>query len=177
MRLFIAVNFNDETKQQILKVQEQLRSQSVRGNFTRPENLHLTLIFLGETPENRLDSLHSILKAVTVPSFKISFTRTGCFKRRNSELWWLGTELNSPGHLALAEIQKQLAHNLESENFNFDKKPLNTHITLGREVIHNKPINISFPNINTNIERSNISLKKSEHIKGVLTYTNIYLSL
>ena len=52
MRLFIAINFDEETKQSIIAVQRRLREWG-RGNFSHPENLHLTLAFLGETAPER----------------------------------------------------------------------------------------------------------------------------
>jgi 2'-5' RNA ligase len=48
MRLFVAINFNDDTRSRLLALGEEIRSHSVRGNFSAPENLHLTLAFLGE---------------------------------------------------------------------------------------------------------------------------------
>jgi 2'-5' RNA ligase len=171
MRLFIAITVNDEIKQQILKLQDQLRFQSMRGNFSRPENLHVTLVFLGETPEQRLDSLHKIIDSVQVQPFDISFSCAGCFKRHGTELWWIGADSVDPGLAALFSIHKRLVQQLEAENFNFDKKPLNTHITLGREIVHYKPIVLECPQITVRAER--ISLMKSEHIRGVLTYTEV----
>ena len=41
MRLFIAIKFNDEIKNALLSMQEQLKSANIRGNYTKPENLHL----------------------------------------------------------------------------------------------------------------------------------------
>ena len=53
MRLFIAINFNTETCTQLLALRDELRIESQRGSFTAPENLHLTLVFLGECDEDR----------------------------------------------------------------------------------------------------------------------------
>jgi len=40
LRLFISVNCDDKVKDQFLSVQEMIKKQSVKGNFSRPENLH-----------------------------------------------------------------------------------------------------------------------------------------
>ena len=52
MRLFLAVNFDDATKHRIQAVQQRLR-EVAQGDFSRPENLHLTLAFLGEVPAQK----------------------------------------------------------------------------------------------------------------------------
>ena len=53
MRLFIAIRFSPEIRQTLLDAVSGLRAQARSGNFTRPENLHLTLAFLGETNQTK----------------------------------------------------------------------------------------------------------------------------
>jgi len=171
MRLFIAVNFSDEIKNAILKVQGHLRSQSARGNFTRPENLHLTLAFLGETPEGNLDCLYTIIEGIKSPSFSIRFNRTGCFTHSRKELWWMGAEGSSPGLSSLKSIHDKLIRDLLDAGFSVDERPFNAHITLAREVKHFNPITLDCPEIILNVNR--VSLMKSEHIGGLLTYTEL----
>jgi len=169
MRLFIAVNFSNDIKNRILDVQEHLRSQSTRGNFTRPENFHLTLAFIGETPEEKLETLHKIIDNISSPSFDISFNRTGCFTHSNKELWWIGAE---PDELsAMKAIHSKLIRDLLGAGFPVDSRPFNAHITLAREVKHLKPIVLTCPQIILKVNR--VSLMKSEHLRGVLTYTEL----
>jgi 2'-5' RNA ligase len=178
MRLFIAVNFNDEIKNRLLEIQDRLRAQCLRGNFTRSENFHLTLAFLGETSEERLNVLFRILEEINkppyeaTPPFEISFNRTGCFTHSRKELWWIGAERNSAGHSLLEAIHARLLDRLSEEGFSVDKRPFNAHITLGREIKHSQAITLDCPEIKISVDR--ISLMKSEHIRGVLTYTEIF---
>ena len=171
MRLFIAVNFNDEIKNQILEVQEQLRSRSTKGNFTRPENLHLTLAFLGETPEEKLACLRGIIGDIRSPPFDIAFSRTGCFTHSRKELWWIGTEGGSPGLSSLKSIHSKLVRDLLDAGFPVDERPFNAHITLAREVKRLEPIVLTCPEIILKVNR--VSLMKSEHPGRVLTYTEL----
>ena len=46
MRLFIAINFNEDVTDDLARLQAELRDCGAEGNFTRPENLHLTLAFI-----------------------------------------------------------------------------------------------------------------------------------
>ena len=169
MRLFIAVNFTDEVKKRLLEIQERLRSQSLSGNFTRPENLHLTLAFLGETPEEKLSSLFQIIEDIKVTPFEVFFNHTGCFIHSRKELWWIGAGENDPGLRQLGDIHGQLLSRLLDARFSVDERPFNPHITLGREIKHSRPISLCCPEITVSINR--ICLMKSERIKGVLTYT------
>ena len=172
MRLFIAVNFSDEIKNRLLKIQEQLRAQALKGSFTRLENFHLTLAFLGETPEEKLGTLSRIMEEIESPPFEIVFNRTGCFTHSRKELWWIGADRpDSPGISRLKAIHAQLLCRLEEEGFSVDKRPFNAHITVGRELKHSIPIVLDAPEIAVRVDR--LSLMKSEHIKGVLTYTEI----
>ena len=171
MRLFIAVNFCEKIKNQIIVLQEQLRDQSLKGNFTRPENLHLTLAFLGETPEEKIGLIYRIIEEIKTPPLEIYFNRTGCFTHSRKELWWVGADPKSPGLPFLQAIQGQLVDLLIKAGLPVDRRSFNAHITLGREIKHSMPIILDNPAITVRVDR--ISLMKSEHIRGLLTYTEI----
>ena len=51
MRLFIAIQPDRQMKDALRAVQNELRRRGVEGNYTRAENLHLTLAFIGEYPD------------------------------------------------------------------------------------------------------------------------------
>lgn len=172
MRLFIAVNFSDEVKNRILEIQEQLRAQSLRGNFTLPQNFHLTLAFLGETPEEKAAGLFGIIKEIHAAPFEISFNHTGCFTHTRKELWWIGADPGSPGLPPLKSIHGGLLELLIKAGFSVDSRPFSAHITLGREIKHSGSIVLDRPDIAVGVNR--ISLMKSEHIQGRLTYTEIF---
>ena len=52
MRTFIAIRFDEAIKEKITEVQDKLRDAAEKGHFTDRDNLHLTLIFLGEVSPN-----------------------------------------------------------------------------------------------------------------------------
>ena len=172
MRLFIAVNLSDEIKGKIIKIQDQLRSQCIRGTFSRPENLHLTLAFIGETSEDKLEMLYRIIGKTKTPPLEIVFSRSGCFTHSHKELWWIGANKGTPGVSRLEDIHTQLINDLSEAGFPVDRRPFNVHITLAREIRHNLPITLDCPEIK--IRADHISLMKSENICRVLTYTEIF---
>jgi len=174
MRLFIAVNFDNLVKKQLLEIQELLRLQCTRGNFTRPENLHLTLAFLGETPEEKVPSILKIIddvQALAYLPFEVSFTQTGCFTHSRKELWWVGAAKDDPGLSRLSAIHGGLVKRLSDAGLSVDNRAFSPHITLGREVKHQERITLNRSEIKVKVDR--ISLMKSEHIRGKLTYSEL----
>jgi len=188
LRLFIAVNCDDETKDLLLSVQDIIKSQSIKGNFSRPENLHLTLAFLGETPEEQVPAICSVIRDAVHPPiapFTLAFSQTGCFTHSGKELWWIGAEHSDPqprpkvegspldpSLAILKKIRRQITDGLSAQGIAFDNRTFNPHITLGREIKHTAPIVIERQQIIFPVSR--ISLMKSERVGGVLEYTEVY---
>ena len=171
MRLFIAINFCEKTKNEILHLQESLRSQSQRGNFSRPENLHLTLAFLGDTPEEKVPAIFDIISRLKIQPFKTYFNYTGCFTRSRKELWYIGAKPDCPGLPLLKNIHEQLLDSLLQAGCSVDQRPFRAHITLGREIKCSEPVVLDKPDIVVNVDR--ISLMRSENVRGKLIYTEI----
>ncbi|MDR2433805.1 MAG: RNA 2',3'-cyclic phosphodiesterase [Treponema sp.] len=176
MRLFIAVNFDEAIKSRLVQIRDRISAQALRGNFSRPENLHLTLVFLGETPAGKVPAICSIMtdtqRTLFLHEFTLDFTHTGCFRHSNRELWWIAAEKTDPALGVLAELRRRLTGGLLAEGIAFDNRPFNAHITLGREIKHTSPIVLPGEKITAPINR--ICLMKSEHIGGVLVYTEIF---
>lgn len=175
MRLFIAINFNDSIKKKLQEIIEDLRRESKRGSFSRIENLHLTLAFLGEIEEERVANLISIMDEIAAEPFKLQLSHLGAFNRKGSSesLYWCGIKHNK----VLYKVQEKLAAMLKENDFKLDYKPFRPHITLARRCI--LPKDFSLENFNKLIVDDSmvvkeISLMKSERINGVLTYTEIY---
>jgi len=175
MRLFISINCNTETRDNLLSIQEKIKSQSTKGNFTRPENLHLTLVFLGETKEENIPVISTVIKNAIQyydKSFYLIFSKVRNFKHFNKELWWIGVDSSVPFLSILNDIRRNITNGLSNKNIVFDNKQFKPHITLGREIKHDIPIVIRDEKISFPVKR--ISLMKSERIEGILKYTEIF---
>ncbi|MCL1829210.1 MAG: RNA 2',3'-cyclic phosphodiesterase [Oscillospiraceae bacterium] len=166
MRLFIAVNFNNDTRSRLTGLCEELRGKSERGNFSLPENLHLTLAFLGECGDKQSAAAKSVLGAVIFKPFDMTFDRIGRFKRNGGDIWWAGLRESKP----LSALQRDLTNRLTAVGFALENRKFTAHITLGREVVTDfKPRAIE-PFGET---AAGLDLMKSERIGGKLTYTAI----
>ena len=167
MRLFIAINFNDEIREKLLILQNELRSQSTKGNFSAVENMHLTLAFLDECDQKQTAAAKAAMNAVSFVPFDISIDNVGRFKRNGGDIWWAGMKVSK----ILTELHNSLNDKLIEAGFDIDRRSFSPHITIGREVITNaspwqaKPFGQTV---------SSIELMKSERINGRLTYTAIY---
>lgn len=173
MRLFIAINLNNDNKDNILKIINELRKQSVRGNFTTRPNLHLTVVFIGEIEDSREGDIINAINSITVLPFHITISGLGRFKGRdNGDLYWLGISENK----SLNILYKQLFNALIDFGFEIESREFKPHLTIGRNVITNSTVidrlKENLP-LFTNVVKS-IDLMKSERINGILTYTKLY---
>ena len=167
MRLFIAVNFCDQTKRELLSIQNELRQSISKGRFTTPENLHLTLVFLGECDNKQTDLLKSIIDNIKFEPFVIYMDRVGRFKRDDGDLWWVGVQDNT----RLTKLYNDLTDKLKSSGFKTEKRKFKPHITIGRKIVTDKePWSIT----PFSEDIISIELMKSEQINGVLKYTVIH---
>ena len=166
MRLFVAINFDEKIKAALSEVQDKMKLQGVRGNFTHPENLHLTLAFIGEYGDP--DFVKEILEGIRLAPFEISLEGIGSF----GNLWWAGIR-QSDRLDALARI---LRRRLAESDVPFDRKKFRPHVTLVRrpesrltlspgdyaEIIRGVPMTVD-----------HISLMRSDRGKNGMIYTEI----
>ena len=97
------------------------------GRFTRPENLHLTLHFLGEQPESAVDVLSDILERAPRDAFGLTLTALGSFSRTG--ILWAGLT-PSP---ALDALHRQLSAGLRRARFPVEQRRFSPHLTLVRD--------------------------------------------
>lgn len=170
MRLFYAIELTDNTRGQITALIQQLQQSGWRGRFSRPENLHLTLQFLGEYPPYEVEELGAILMNVTanIPPFQMQIENGGSFGR-NSDTIWLGISGDNP----LQEAASGIAKGLEAKKLPFVHRPFHPHITIGRNIrFPDQDFNeVSWPRIVESVK--SISLMQSRQESGRLVYSPI----
>ena len=162
MRLFIAIQFNDEIIEALNDLQEDLRDQGMEGHYSPLENLHLTLAFIGEygDPEEVMDALEES----DFRPLSISLEGVGSF----GDTFWAGISENR----ALMSYVKRLRKVLSDHGIPFDRKRFNPHITLVRKAVYNKGLPaVSIYNKEMLVER--ISLMRSDRGKHGMIYTEV----
>ena len=123
MRLFIAIQLNDEMKDALQGMQDYMRSRGVKGNYTKRDNLHLTLAFIGEFDDP--DAVLEVIKRAGLRPFDIALSGTGSF----TSLWWAGMD----GGMALQSFARRLRRELDNAGIPYDRKKFSPHITLIRK--------------------------------------------
>ncbi len=130
-RLFVAVKlFPDENFLRVYYgLKKALHYEKIK--WVEPENLHITLKFLGETPDNRIPAVHRVLQATAAEHspFVFSLEKTGIFgSRYNPRVIWFGME-QADGVRTLGE---DVLNGLHNAGFYRDRQNFVPHLTIGR---------------------------------------------
>lgn len=124
MRLFIALEPSAELREALVEVQNRLRAAGVAARYYGPAQLHMTLAFIGQWPQD----ITALLPAVEQP-FPVVLSRLGVFPRAN--VLWAGVKPCD----ALEQLAERVRHALEEAAIPFDHQPFCPHITLGRKPV------------------------------------------
>lgn len=173
IRLFIALNFDNEVKAQIKEVIYKVKSNSIHGRFVNEEHMHLTLEFLGEIKDERVGLIKEIMDDLEFGAFSFSLTKIGYFKRREGNIYWLGIEDND----ILLNLQKKLHQSLIDKGFELEDREYKPHITIGREVKLEDSFNTNELNNvagKIKIDINKVDLMKSEFVNGRLIHSVVY---
>ena len=163
MRLFIAIQLNDEMREALTALQGDLQFIGMRGRYVPEENLHLTLAFIGEYSEPQ--AVLDVLSSVRFEPFDISLDGAGSF----GDIWWAGIKASDQ----MSSLVRQLRHALSESGIPFDKKRFKPHVTLVRsarwdghalECTYVEPVQMTVVRI---------SLMRSERGKHRMIYTEL----
>ena len=148
----------------LTEFQKGFKKIGVVGNYTREENLHLTLAFVGEygNPDEVLDALEQ----VEFEPFEIRLDGVGNF----GDLLWAGVS----GEEKLAVVARRLRHELAEAGIPFDKKKFRPHVTLIRRASYRTGQKLPKEPLRAEgMTVKRISLMKSERGKNGMVYTEI----
>lgn len=84
-RIFIAIRFNDEFKKALVSIQDALKARGVSGNYCPYDNLHMTLVFIGERYD--LQKIGKALSEVEFKPFTLTLDRLGSFPKKAGVIW------------------------------------------------------------------------------------------
>ncbi len=133
-RIFVAVDISDAARRGAAAYITALRNEfrEVRVGWDKPEKLHLTLKFLGDTDENQLSELKNIVEEISagLTKFDLQILNTGIFPSvRNPRVLWIDVK-DETG--SLAKINNRLETECEKIGFNREKRAFVPHLTIGR---------------------------------------------
>jgi RNA 2',3'-cyclic 3'-phosphodiesterase len=133
VRTFIALDLDAVVRGRLVTLQEQLARSGPEVKWVEPENLHVTLLFLGEVREKELAAVCRAVSATAQPrpAFALRLTGLGGFPnlRRPRTLWvgvGDGAEAVCSLHAGLEDVLFELGC------YRRENRPYTPHVTLGR---------------------------------------------
>ena len=134
MRLFIAIDLDEAARDAIAA--EQARLKKALGDrsslkWVRDEQMHLTLVFLGEVPDDGAPRLiETIGRRIDRPSFDASFEGVGVFPPHGApRVLWVGV---ADGAQEMIAVQRELAGRVRQLGVVLEDRPYHPHLTLAR---------------------------------------------
>ncbi|KKB64677.1 hypothetical protein WM40_04530 [Robbsia andropogonis] len=149
MRLFFAL-LPDKTVRESLARRALQAQRRCGGRRLPPESLHLTLLFLGQVPSDRLPVLAAMTTAYSVPPGTLSFGRFGAFGRRRIVWAGLGDGLgagsgrteadvaaaqDASGVTNLLALHRSLSELITVAGLSLKDEPFRPHVSLLRDAM------------------------------------------
>jgi 2'-5' RNA ligase len=154
MRLFVAIDINKKLCSAVGELQQKCKSRMKDQSglkWVDPELMHLTLKFLGEVDENKIEDISRAVEVACQGKepFEFDFSLIGTFGRP-AKILWLGSKKQSAN---LSKLAGDIEQALENLGFEKEQREFNVHLTLAR--IKNRSIDKTlqqlvndFPKIN-----------------------------
>lgn len=125
-RLFVAIDLPEIVRRELAALGTPLPGVT----WGNPDQLHLTLRFLGDTEEERIPAIEASLATVCVEPFLLSVAGTGLFPPRGMpRVLWAGL---GRAHTRLFQLRQQVDDALLRVDMNLEMRSFQPHITLGR---------------------------------------------
>ena len=130
MRLFIAIEIPPDVRAGLAALLEEFRAIAPQAKWVRPENIHITLKFLGETESAKLTAIQTALAAIrSRQAVALQFRGLGFFpNEKRAKVFWAGIESSANLPPIAADID-QAMHKL---GFPPENRSFTPHLTLAR---------------------------------------------
>ena len=130
MRLFVALEIPESVRRALAELIAQLKDTTRSARWVRPEGIHITLKFIGETPAENVPAIQQTLASVrSNASVEAHLTGCGFFPNdRRPRVLWAGVEA-SPN---LAELAAAVETRLATLGIAAESRPYKPHLTLAR---------------------------------------------
>lgn len=136
MRLFVALNLPKKEKDRIFRAARVLRDSDLPVRWVEPDKYHITLKFLGDVAEERIEAVEEALGRVaqTTGALELAVTGFGAFPTiRRPQVIWVGVEPTP----ALRCLKQDLEWALTDCGFDRETRAFHPHLTLGRAEAQN----------------------------------------
>ncbi|NLX13454.1 MAG: RNA 2',3'-cyclic phosphodiesterase [Phycisphaerales bacterium] len=132
MRCFVAIELPEEIRKRLLELQSRFGKLDRFVRWVHPDQIHLTVKFLGEVPDRQVSAVCAAAKAAAAASrpFEVEISGTGCFPDHGPvRVLWAGIpELPPP----LLTVQQAMEKHCVELGFPRETRAFRPHLTLGR---------------------------------------------
>lgn len=168
-RIFIALEIKPEgiLLDTFSMLKHNLKNEAIK--WTKPENIHITLVFLGDTSEAKISPLCEMLreKCDGFGMFDLTLNGTGIFRSiSDPRIIWIGLMTSEK----LLKLNRAIVNGLGSIGIKTEERPFNPHLTLGRI----KHINDN-ETFKTEVERYKNQFFQLVPVSQVILYESILL--
>jgi 2'-5' RNA ligase len=134
MRLFVAIDLDDRARAAIAAEQDRIRRGLIHGTpprWTPPDQMHLTLAFLGEVnPAIAAQLQEELSTPIALDAFELVFAGSGVFPPHGApRALWIGTR---EGTAELQSLQREIGRRLAGRGIALESRPFTPHLTVGR---------------------------------------------
>jgi 2'-5' RNA ligase len=170
IRSFIAIELNKDIQESLAKIQSQLRAARADVKWVKPENIHLTLKFLGNIDIDLITKINGIFEELgkKYQSFPADLNTLGAFpKIKNPRVIWAGMQKGKDEVIVIVkELEKQLA----KIGIAKEEKEFHPHVTLGRlRSPYNRASLVEALEKNSKVPTLNFTVDKIVLFKSTLT--------
>lgn len=133
-RTFVAVPLSDAQRHRLDRLRVDLSRRLPDIKWTEPENLHVTLVFLGEVDDRELPRVCTLtqeaIDLLELPPFPLTLTQLGCFPHeRRPRVLWVGV---ADGAEPLSQLHDALESQFIALGYRREDRRFTAHVTLGR---------------------------------------------
>jgi 2'-5' RNA ligase len=124
MRAFIAIDLPDDVRNRLEDLQEDLPL----GRLVDPDQMHLTLAFLGEQRDNVIEEVHEALLGIRFPAFDLQLQGLGTFGDRQPTVLWAGLR----DATQVKALHDRILPALHGAGLPLERRRFRPHVTLAR---------------------------------------------
>lgn len=128
MRLFVAIDLPEAVRRELATIQDLLRPQGGNARWVASESIHITLKFIGEVPEHRVEEIDKALTGLPWKPFVVAVRGLGFFPgARSPRVLWAGLHART-----MKELAGEIDARLERTGIERERRAFRGHVTLAR---------------------------------------------
>lgn len=124
MRAFVAIDLPDTVRTSLESLQEVMPL----GRPVDPDQMHLTLAFLGEQPDDLIEAAHQALEGVRFPAFELQLRGLGTFGNREPTVLWAGVR----DATQVKALHDRILPALHGAGLPLERRRFRPHVTVAR---------------------------------------------